>query len=136
MRVVIDPNCRIPDNSKVITDGEAPTLLVNCSENSDSNDPENVERVFLADDDGELSVGRILDMLGDRGVQLLMVEGGADTWRRFLEAKEVDVAHLCRSPVELSGDGESFDESELSDAGLSKTESFDSGGDDVSRWSK
>jgi len=136
MRVVIDPNCRIPENSKVITDGEAPTLLVNCCENSGSNDPCNVERVFLTDDDGELSVGRILDMLGDRGVQLLMVEGGADTWRRFLEAKEVDIAHLCRSPVDLSGDGESFDESELSDAGLSKTESFDSGGDDVSRWSK
>ena len=88
------------------------------------------------DDDGELSVGRILDMLGDRGIQLLMVEGGADTWRRFLDANKVDVAHLCVSPVELSGEGRTFDESELSDAGLTKNESFDSGGDVVSRWSK
>ena len=136
MRVVIDPHRRTPDNSRIISDGEAHTLLIHCSEGNDSSDPDNVERVVLADDDGDISIERILDMLGDRGVQMLMVEGGADTWRRFLDSKQVDIAHLCRSPVELSGDGISFDESELSDAGLTKTESFHSGGDDVSRWSK
>ncbi len=136
VRVVIDPNRRVPENSRIVTDGEAPTLLIHCMGDGDSTDSGNVERVVLADDDGELSVGRILDMLGDRGIQLLMVEGGADTWRRFLDANKVDVAHLCVSPVELSGEGRAFDESELSDAGLTKNESFDSGGDVVSRWSK
>ncbi len=136
VRVVIDPNRRVPENSRIVTDGEAPTLLIHCTGDGDSTDSGNVERVVLADDDGELSVGRILDMLGDRGIQLLMVEGGADTWRRFLDANKVDVAHLCVSPVELSGEGRTFDESELSDAGLTKNESFDSGGDVVSRWSK
>ena len=136
VRVVIDPNRRVPENSRIVTDGEAPTLLIHCTGDGDSTDSGNVERGVLADDDGELSVGRILDMLGDRGIQLLMVEGGADTWRRFLDANKVDVAHLCVSPVELSGEGRTFDESELSDAGLTKNESFDSGGDVVSRWSK
>ena len=136
VRVVIDPNRRVPENSRIVTDGEAPTLLIHCTGDGDSTDSGNVERVVLADDDGELSVGRILDMLGDRGIQLLMVEGGADTWRRFLDANKVDVAHLCVSPVELSGEGRTVDESELSDAGLTKNESFDSGGDVVSRWSK
>ncbi len=136
MRVVIDPDRRVPDDSRIVSDGGPRTLLIHCSESDDENDPDNVERVILADDDGEISTGRILDMLGDRGIQLVMVEGGADTWRRFLESKQVDIAHLCISPVELSGGGVSFDKNDLSDAGLTKIDSFDSGVDVVSRWSR
>ena len=96
-----------------------------------------MERVVLTDDDGEISVMRILDMLGDRGVQSLMVEGGADTWRRFLADKAVDRAHLCRSPFTLSGDdGAIFSESELSASGLRRVSVVDVDGDEVSRWER
>ena len=118
-------------------DGAAPTLVIHCTETSELNDAPHVERVVLVDDDGDISVARILDMLGDRGVQSLMVEGGADTWRRFLAEEAVDRAHLCRSPFELSvDDGITFSESELSAAGLRRVSGVDVDGDEVSRWQR
>jgi len=82
-------------------------------------------------------VTRILDMLGDRGVQSLMVEGGADTWRRFLAEEAVDRAHLCRSPFTLPGDdGITFSEHELAAAGLKRVSVIDVDGDEVSRWKR
>ena len=137
LRVVIDPNCRIPSNCALLRDGLAPTLVIHCTEPSAMDDFPHVERVVLADDDGEISVTRILDMLGDRGVQSLMVEGGADTWRRFLANEAVDCAHLCRSPLTLSGDdGVTFNEGELSAAGLRRVSVVDVDGDEVSRWER
>ena len=93
--------------------------------------------MVLVEEDGDSSVERMLGMLGDRWVQSLMVEGGADTWRRFLAEEAVDRAHLCRSPFELSGDdGITFSESELSAAGLRRVSVVDVDGDEVSRWQR
>ena len=137
LRVVIDPNCRVPGDSELLVDGAAPTLLVHCTDPGAIDDAPHVERMMLTDDDGELPVSRILDMLGDRGIQSLLVEGGADTWRRFLAEEAVDRAHLCRSPSTLSGDsGLKFDEAELSDAGLRCVSTIDVDGDEVSHWKR
>ncbi len=73
LRVVIDPNCRVPGDSGLLTDGAAPTLLVHCTDQGAIDDAPHVERMVLTDDDGELPVSRILDMLGDRGIQSLLV---------------------------------------------------------------
>ena len=137
LRVVIDPNCRVPGDSELLVDGAAPTLLVHCTDPGAIDDAPHVERMVLTDDDGELPVSRILDMLGDRGIQSLLVEGGADTWRRFLAEEAVDRAHLCRSPSTLSGDSDlKFDEDELSDAGLRCVSTIDVDGDEVSHWKR
>jgi len=137
MRVVIDPSGRIPSDCTLMRDGSAPTLLIHCEDQGQLDDPVHVERVILSDDDGEISVERILDMLGDRGIQSLMVEGGADTWRRFLAEELVDRVHLCRSPFDLSGeDGVTFEEHELVTAGLRRISVRDVDGDEVSNWEK
>ena len=137
MRVVIDPSGRIPSDCTLMRDGSAPTLLIHCEDQGQLDDPVHVERVILSDDDGEISVERILDMLGDRGIQSLMVEGGADTWRRFLAEELVDRVHLCRSPFDLSGeDGVTFEEHELTSAGLRRVSVRDIDGDEVSSWEK
>jgi diaminohydroxyphosphoribosylaminopyrimidine deaminase/5-amino-6-(5-phosphoribosylamino)uracil reductase len=131
--VVIDPNDRTPPSCNLLTDGEAPTLLVQSSGFDGSNDPDHVERVVIPEQ--EIPVARILDMLGDRGVQSLLVEGGADTWGRFLDAGLVDRAHLCVSAGELSGEsGLTFTEENLVEAGLEATGSVESSGDKVSYW--
>ena len=118
-------------------DDSAPTLLIHCDDPGQTDDSAHVERIVLPDDDGEISVDRILDMLGDRGVQSLMVEGGADTWRRFLAEGVVDRAHLCRSPFALSGEhGVTFEEHELVTAGLRRISVRDVDGDEVSNWEK
>ena len=135
VRVVIDPNGRIPSDCTLMQDSSAPTLLIHCNDSGETSDLPHVERVVLPDDDGEILVSRILDMLGDRDIQSVMVEGGADTWRRFLKEGLVDRAHLFRSSIELSGDhGVTFDETELVSAGLSRISVRDVDGDELSRW--
>ena len=96
-----------------MTDGEAPTLLIHAEpfELPNSDGPQ-VERAVLSAENGEIPITRILDFLGDRGIQSLLVEGGPNTWRRFLAEGLVDRAHLCQSPVELSGEGTVFSEKE------------------------
>jgi len=135
VRVVIDPNDRTPPGCKLLTDGEAPTLLVQSSGFDGSDDSNHVERVVIPDQ--EIPASRILDMLGDRGVQSLLVEGGADTWGRFLDAGLVDRAHLCVSAGELSGEsGLTFTEEGLVEAGLEVTGGMESSGDMVSIWAR
>ena len=43
LRVVIDPNCRIPSNCALMCDGAAPTLVIHCTEPSALDDSPHVE---------------------------------------------------------------------------------------------
>ncbi len=135
LRVIIDPNCRIPENCRVMSDGEASTLLVHAVEPDSGTDPSHVERILLAEN-GEIPVSRILDMLGDRGIQSLLVEGGSDTWSRFLNEGLVDFAQICKSPSELKGGRLPFDENALVESGLVKFEEFESGVDTITKWKR
>ena len=137
IRIVIDPNGRAPKNCKLMQDGLAPTLLIHIKEISTDDDAEHVQRVVLSDDDGELDPQRILYMLGDREIQSLLLEGGADTWQRFLDAGAVDRAHLCQSPVSLPGnDGPFFGSENLENAGLTRQSTEMVGGDSISKWKR
>jgi diaminohydroxyphosphoribosylaminopyrimidine deaminase/5-amino-6-(5-phosphoribosylamino)uracil reductase len=51
------------------------------------------------------SVGDVLADLGRRGINRLMVEGGARVARSFLDAKVVDAFHLIRAAKTLGPDG-------------------------------
>ena len=117
-----------------MTDGEASTLLIQSSDNGTSNDQPHVQRVVIPEQ--EIPVSRILDMLGDRGVQSLLVEGGADTWGRFLSEGMVDRARLCVSPVDLGGFGPSFTSTSLSENGLQVSSRSDSSGDEIEWWGR
>ena len=119
-----------------MSDEEAETLLIHISEPDLDDDSELVERIVLSDSEGEIPISRILDMLGDRGIQTLLVEGGSDTWNRFVESGLVDMAHICRSQIELEGARFPFDENTLHECGLTKTRTFDSGGDLITHWEK
>ena len=114
-------------------DGEAPTLIVQSSEHDSADDEPHVERVVIPERD--IPIPRILDMLGDRGVQSLLVEGGADTWARFLSAGMVDRARICVSPVELEGGVARFDRASLSDS-LDLVSSTEVSGDSIEWWSR
>jgi len=130
-RVVIDPNGRIPDDCALMTDGEAPTLVIQSSEHDSSEDHPHVERVVIPERD--IPVPRILDMLGDRGIQSLLVEGGADTWGRFLSAEMVNRARICVSPTVLEGGVVTFDGSMLEN-GMTLTSVSEASGDSIEWW--
>ena len=119
----------------MMSDGEALTLLIHAVEPDVNIDPPHVERIILAED-GEIPVSKILDMLGDRGIQSVLIEGGSDTWTRFLNAGEVNFAQMCKSPLELVGGRLPFNEELIVESGLVKYEEFESGGDVITRWKK
>ncbi|MBT3641448.1 MAG: bifunctional diaminohydroxyphosphoribosylaminopyrimidine deaminase/5-amino-6-(5-phosphoribosylamino)uracil reductase RibD [Euryarchaeota archaeon] len=136
VRVVIDPNNRILNDSNLMNDGLAPTLLVQISEFDKTNDKEHVERVVISENK-EIDILKILDMLGDRKIQSLLVEGGSNTWMRFLESGFVDKAHLCVSNMELSGESnEIFSKEYLLNSGLTKIRDIKISNDTVSLWKK
>ena len=78
LRIVIDPNGRIPKDSRVLTD-EGETMV-------------------LSDDFSNISA--LLNRLGDMEIQRLMVEGGPITIKHFLEANLVDEFYLVHSEIE------------------------------------
>jgi len=132
-RVVMDPNNRTPPDCSLMTDGAAPTLLVQSSVHDSSNDYPHVERVVIPEE--EIPVSRVLDMLGDRGVQSLLVEGGVDTWGRFLGSGLVDRARICVSPADLEGGVARFDRASLSE-NLEFVSSAEVSGDSIEWWSR
>ena len=133
-RVVVDPKDRIPKDCKLMVDKEAPTLLIQSSEHDSSRDEQHVDRVVIPEE--EIPVARILDMLGDMGVQSLLIEGGLDTWSRFLSEKMVDKARICVSDIDLGGDGPTFDTKSLSESGLILASEEEVCGDSIEWWTR
>lgn len=104
VRVVLDPRARAPLGSRVLTDGAAPTLwLVGPSAAVPADLARHVEVVRL-DDDGPAVPARVLDLLRERGLGRVLVEGGGRIVSAFLAAGVLDRLFLTVAPV-LIGDG-------------------------------
>ncbi|MCL5779168.1 RibD family protein [Limibaculum sp. FT325] len=99
VRVVIDPAGRMPRDLAMLRDGAAPVLVVTTA---DRPVPEGAEAVRLAcDGEGRIHPGRIVAVLRQRGLGRLLVEGGAETLARFIDAGELDELHLMVAPIVL-----------------------------------
>jgi diaminohydroxyphosphoribosylaminopyrimidine deaminase / 5-amino-6-(5-phosphoribosylamino)uracil reductase len=98
-RVVIDPNGRLPASLTMLHDNAAPVLVVTCP---GSTVPEQAEAMELAcDADGSIPPEAIIRALAARGMRRLLVEGGAETLARFLNATAIDELHLMVAPIVL-----------------------------------
>ena len=128
LRIVLDRTLRIPTDAKVMTDGQE-TVLVHTQPDS--------RGVALPAGDGGADLNALLDHLGDRGIQELLVEGGPIVWKQFLDEGLVDRAIIIQSSTEL-GDGpkSGLDENRISNAGLEIVDTLDWGGDSVTLWSR
>jgi riboflavin biosynthesis pyrimidine reductase len=98
-RVVIDPNGRLPENLTMLHDNAAPVLVVTCP---GSTVPQGAEALELpCGDGGSISPEAIIQGLAARGMRRLLVEGGAETLARFLNAGAIDELHLMVAPIVL-----------------------------------
>ena len=76
-------------------------------------------------------------MLGDRGIQSLLVEGGAETWGYFLSEGLVDMFRLCISPIQLeNSDSPIFTPEMISSAGLSIFDEKEISDDKIQWWKR
>ncbi|RED12106.1 RibD family protein [Pontivivens insulae] len=104
VRVVVDPNGRSPQHLTMFSDGEAPVLVIT---KPGVRTPEGVEHLEIAPDpSGTLPPSAIIAALAARGLNRVLVEGGADTLARFIDADSVDLLHILMAPMIL-GSGKS-----------------------------
>ena len=86
VRFVVDPSLRIPPEAKVLTQTAGRTVVLNGVRSGEEGSVKYV-KVDFGEGDG---VEAILHAVHDEGVQSLIVEGGAETLRRFLESGQYD----------------------------------------------
>ncbi len=108
VRVVLDAHLRVPTSARMFNDRAAPTWLV-CHESS----REKARKLWGADRvialpafDGEpesLSLVALKNALLERGLRILLVEGGGVTVSQFIRQGCLDRMHLLQAPVMVGG---------------------------------
>lgn len=98
-RVVIDPKGRMQGTARLLADGAARVIVIT---GPDGAAPDGVETLRLPlDASGAIAPGDIVAALNGMGLTRLLVEGGADTLARFLDADAVDLLHVLVAPMIL-----------------------------------
>ena len=69
-----------------------------------ANTPPGVESIALQSTEGKLAPADILKALFDRGLKRILIEGGADTVSRFMQAGCLDRLHVIVAPI-IMGSG-------------------------------
>jgi len=91
-RIVLDPNNRIPPNSKVLSN-ESETIIFSSTKNLELNADNEVIKQFDLDS--------ILESLFKRGIQSMIVEGGAYTIQKFIDSDKWDCIRIFKSEKNL-----------------------------------
>lgn len=102
VRVIIDPNGRLPQTAKCLAAGGPPVYVVSARQDYD---PNSVKLLRITPVDEGINPHEIISALFDRGLRRILVEGGANTVSRFLAAGAVDQLYLLVAPM-LLGSGQ------------------------------
>lgn len=105
LRVVLDSTLRIPEDARVVTDGEAPTWIFTGA-NADAAKRERLEAagVRVIETSGErVNLEHVLDALGESEISSLLVEGGGQVIASFVEQGLADKLVLYMAPKLVGG---------------------------------
>ena len=103
LRVVLDSKCRTPKDALVLND-IAKTLIITKKGNEKQFDYKHVEVVGCkTDNEGYLDLECVLDLLYQKGVKKLLVEGGSTVIWSFLRSKLVDDLFIYIGPYVIGG---------------------------------
>lgn len=109
LRVVVDSALRMPLAAKVLTlDSAARTLVATISTDSGkiaALEASGAEVMVCKENDGRVDLHDLLKKLGDKGVQSILLEGGAGLAGSFIRSRLIDSCLLFYSPRLLGGDG-------------------------------
>lgn len=112
LRVVLDSRLQMPWESHLITTPEAPTMIVTTAhaahseqEKMDKLHNAGVETLIVGEKDQRCDLSQVLAELGQRGVQQLLVEGGATVLSAFLREMLVDEVNVYIAPLLLGKGG-------------------------------
>jgi len=102
-RVVIDPKARLAPDALVWSDDGARRIVI-VADQIKPNTPHGVEVISLQSRNGQLATADILKVLFTRGLKRILIEGGADTVSRFMQAGCLDRLHVIVAPI-IMGSG-------------------------------
>jgi riboflavin biosynthesis pyrimidine reductase len=100
VRVVIDPNGRLPANARFLANDGVRRIILTTN-GVKPKFPEGIEIVVLSQTKGGIAPSAILSSLTERGLRRILIEGGADTVSRFLAAGCLDRLHVVVAPIVL-----------------------------------
>jgi 2,5-diamino-6-(ribosylamino)-4(3H)-pyrimidinone 5'-phosphate reductase len=102
IRIILDVNCKTPENALAV-DQSAKTMIIvgkKCNKKFGSN----VEMIQCqTDENGFIVLKKMLEMLCGRGIKKLMVEGGSTVIWSFLKQKLVDDLYVYVGPMIIGG---------------------------------
>lgn len=99
VRVVIDPHGRLPHDTSMIRDGKGKVLAMTCQGVMSAPGTEAVE--MECDGCDHIRPEAILSVLAARGLNKILIEGGAKTLAGFVNAEVLDELHLLLAPIIL-----------------------------------
>ncbi|MBE0537691.1 MAG: bifunctional diaminohydroxyphosphoribosylaminopyrimidine deaminase/5-amino-6-(5-phosphoribosylamino)uracil reductase RibD [Phycisphaerae bacterium] len=112
LRIILDSTLRIPDDKRVLDTAEAATLVVITSGTLQKQSRRvaamagrGVEILAVAENKGRCDLNQVLEQLGRRGIQQLLVEGGPAVLTDFLRQDLVDEVRIYLAPTELASEG-------------------------------
>ena len=102
IRVVLDTHCKTPVDSQVVNDSTKTFILT--GEKCSKKFGKKVEVIFCnRDKDGLIDLKKILDILYNKGIKKLMVEGGGTVIWNFLKSGFVDEFYIYVNPIIIGG---------------------------------
>lgn len=99
VRVVLDPHGRMPRDLTMLSDDAAPVLAVTCRGVEPVPGAEQV--AMPCDGTARIDPLAIVAALAGRGLRRILIEGGAETLGRFLNAGAIGELHLMLAPIIL-----------------------------------
>ena len=112
LRIVLDSNLRMPDESKILETADAETLIVITSRTLrdrtgrvDAFAQRGIRILAVNETAGRCDLAHLLAELGKLHVQQLLVEGGPKVITEFVKLDLIDEIRVYISPVNFSADG-------------------------------
>ncbi|WP_084608184.1 RibD family protein [Nisaea denitrificans] len=102
VRVVIDPNRRVPADHALLAEPDAETFLV--TSHGVSGLPPHCSVLTPEGDAEQVSPNVLLEQLRKKGLRTILIEGGGNTISRFMTAGLIDRLHIAVAPM-LIGSG-------------------------------
>lgn len=104
IRIILDTNLRITKDRLVLTDNEAPTWII-CGKNANADEfsKEFPDVKIFQLDTAQIDVEQVLELLGEKQILSLYVEGGSTVHRSFVKKQLFNECHWYVAPKILGG---------------------------------
>ncbi|WP_405099669.1 bifunctional diaminohydroxyphosphoribosylaminopyrimidine deaminase/5-amino-6-(5-phosphoribosylamino)uracil reductase RibD [Oceanobacillus sp. FSL H7-0719] len=106
IRIVLDSTLKIPLDFQLVTDKQAETWIFT-SKQYDENKKKALEdlgvKVFITNDEKTVNPNEVVELLGEKNVTSLIIEGGGNVNASFLENKLIDKVVLYFAPKLIGG---------------------------------